>query len=244
MPEIVCRNCGNLLTRPTDTTLKTKTCRNCRTRERENEAIKVKPIESEESVPPNEKKEVITINKSEPVKGKLQEMRIQRVDNGILLTYKSPIMQSYFKTWYQTETCPEAVDRRWVSSNTPLEQNPRIYQYLNSEYTKTYKNLVYFQYGSNKLVDAGRPNLGFIQSTNVWKIDNEWKYGGAHMDPTQPIEVEITGSFPNSILDDFMQRTKEVIYKIYSDNLMPYDKTMVISFEEKDEAQNAEAVTC
>ena len=49
-----------------------------------------------------------------------------------------------------------------------------------------------------------------------------------------PIEILMTGLFPNSILDDFMQRTKEVMYRIYSDNLMPFDKSMVISFEERE----------
>ena len=60
------------------------------------------------------------------------------------------------------------------------------------------------------------------------------------MNPDKPIVLTIKGLFPNKILDDYMMRTKEIMYQIYSDNLMPFDKSVVISMEAIDESQNTQ----
>ena len=56
-----------------------------------------------------------------------------------------------------------------------------------------------------------------------------------YMNPNKPIIVNIEGLFPSKTLDDYMMRLKELFYKIYSENIMPYDKSMIISMEEFDE---------
>ena len=70
----------------------------------------------------------------------------------------------------------------------------------------------------------------------AFKSDYTLKY----MNPDKPIVLTMKGLFPNKILDDYMMRTKEIMYQIYSENLMPFDKSVVISMEAIDESQNTQ----
>ena len=253
---ITCRNCGMRCTRPTPKTIRTSTCRACRNQIKDAETLHTLPTEpltEGEQADMSDKKETILVNQSDPKKGILQKMRIKRVPEGISLTYSSPIMQTFFKSWFQKDTYPETINKQWRSSAIPHDHQNKAYMYMN-EIPFDYQKLVYFDFGSNKLVNNGKPNLAFLQTINYYPTEQDGSpttqdeaskqfnkdKNTSFMNPMAPIEIVMTGLFPNSILDDFMQRTKEVMYRIYSDNLMPFDKSMVISFEERETNDNQE----
>ena len=246
---ITCNECGMRCTRPTAKTIRTKTCKLCRKKIRNREIMQTSPNEKGNE-PMDDKKETIVVNQSQPKKGILQKMRIQRTAEGIQLIYESPIMQSFFKTWFYEENYPEkdSSSGNWRSNIFPERHESRTYFSLR-DIQAQYKKLLYFAWNDTRLVDGGKPNFGFLQAVNdfpvkengdplgklesssAFKADKTMRY----MNPNKPIVITLRGLFPNKVLDDFMMRTKEVMYQIYSDNLMPFDKSVIISMESKDE---------
>ena len=248
---ITCNECGMRCTRPTAKTIRTKTCKKCRRSIRNNEAIKTLPTEKGIDLM-EDKKETVIIKQAKPKKGILQKMRIQRTSEGVQLIYESPIMQNFFKTWFYNEQYPEKDNKfTWQSNIFPEGHAQRVYFGL-KDLPKQYQTLLYFQWASTQLVLNGKPNLAFLQAVNdfpttdkgeplsksgselAFKADKTMSY----MNPTKPIVITLKGLFPNKTLDDFMMRTKEIMYQIYADNLMPFDKSVIISMESKDETAN------
>jgi len=248
---LTCIECGMRCTRPTPKTIRTKTCKQCRYSLRDNEAANTFPSEIGVQTMPD-KKETIIINPSPIKKGILQKMRIQRTAEGIQLIYESPIMQNYFKsTWFRKAYAPENDGQKiWVSNIFP-ETTPQRTYFSIKDLPTAYHRLFYFSYGDQKLVSNGKPNLGFLQAVNDYPLDDKgqpMKKTPAtealkrdreleFMNPKKPIVISIKGMFPNSVLDDYLMRTKEVMYQIYSENLMPFDKSMIISMESQDANQ-------
>ena len=246
---ITCNECGTRCTRPTAKTIRTKICKLCRKKIRNREAIQTLPNEKGNE-PMDDKKETIIVNQSQPKKGILQKMRIQRTADGIQLIYESPIMQSFFKTWFYEENTSEkdANITNWRSNIFPEKHETRTYFSL-KDIQAQYQKLLYFSWNDTKLVLNGKPNFGFLQAVNdfpckengepmgklesvtAFKRDRTMEF----MNPNKPIVITLKGLFPNKVLDDFMMRTKEVMYQIYSDNLMPFDKSVVITMESKNE---------
>ena len=202
----------------------------------------------------DDKKETIIVNQSPIKKGVLQKMRIQRIAEGIQLVYESPIMQHYFKnSWFYLNSAPDkdGTGSKWRSNVFPTECPARAY-YNPKEISNDYRQLLYLSYGDSRLISNGKPNLGFLQAVNAYPVDdkgNAMKNTPAtelfrkdmnleYMNPNKPIIVTIEGMFPNKTLDDYLQRVKEVMYKIYSENLMPFDKSMIITMESHDETKN------
>ena len=252
---ISCNECGMKCTRPTPKTIRTKTCKNCRNGIKRKEQKQTLPTEKGND-PMDDKKETITINQSKTKKGVLQKMRIQRTQEGIQLIYESPIMQSFFKSWFQLNCPPDqdGTNPSWRSNIFPEGHRARTYFNM-KEIQRDYNALIFFDWNSQKLVNNGKPNLGFLQSVNDFPLNAEDEtpmnktnaaaafksdYTLKYMNPDKPIVLTIKGLFPNKILDDYMMRTKEIMYQIYSDNLMPFDKSVVISMEAIDESQNTQ----
>jgi len=246
---ITCNECGMRCTRPTAKTIRTKTCKLCRKQIRNRDAIQTLPNEKGNK-PMDDKKETIVVNQSGPKKGNLLKMRIQRTADGIQLIYESPIMQNFFKTWFN-EACyadKDGATTNWKSNIFPERYDTRTYYSL-KDIQPQYQKLVYFAWNDTKLVNNGKPNFGFLQAVNdfpvkengepMGKLESSTKFKQdktmEFMNPNKPIVITLKGLFPNLVLDDFMMRTKEVMYQIYSDNLMPFDKSVIISMESKDE---------
>ena len=249
---ITCNECGMRCTRPTAKTIRTKTCKMCRRKIRNREAIQTFPNEKGIELM-EDKKETIIVNQSKPKKGILQKMRIQRTPEGIQLIYESPIMQNFFKTWFYPENHPEQDgNSNWASNIFPEGYKTRTYYSLR-DIEAQYQKLIYFAWSDTKLVNNGKPNFGFLQAVNDFPVKENGEPLGKleasskfkqdtkmeFMNPTKPIVITLKGLFPNKVLDDFMMRTKEVMYQIYSDNLMPFDKSVIISMESKDETLQA-----
>ena len=250
---ITCNQCGMRCTRPTPKTIRTKTCKVCRKNLRKEEKRLTLPQEKGVKIM-DDKKETIIVNQSPIKKGVLQKMRIQRIAEGIQLVYESPIMQHYFKnSWFYLNSAPDkdGTGSKWRSNVFPTECPPRAY-YNPKEISNDYRQLLYLSYGDSRLISNGKPNLGFLQAVNDYPVDdkgNAMKKTPAtelfrkdmnleYMNPDKPIIVTIEGMFPNKTLDDYLQRVKEVMYKIYSENLMPFDKSMIITMESHDETKN------
>jgi len=224
----------------------------CRRKIRNREAIQTLPNEKGIELM-EDKKETIVVNQSKPKKGILQKMRIQRTPEGIQLIYESPIMQSFFKTWFYPENYPEQDgNKTWTSNIFPEGHKARTYYSLR-DIEAQYQKLIYFAWSDTKLVNNGKPNFGFLQAVNDFPVKENGEPLGKleasskfkqdtkmeFMNPNKPIVITLRGLFPNKVLDDFMMRTKEVMYQIYSDNLMPFDKSVIISMESKDETPQA-----
>ena len=248
---ITCIECNMQCTRPTAKTIRTKICKRCRNKIQKKEELNISPIEKGIELM-EDKKETIIVNKAEPKKGILQKMRIQRTAEGIQLIYESPIMQNFFKAWFYSDNHPEQDSNiSWRSNIFPEGYEHRAYFQL-KELQKQYSTLLYFQWADTKLVYNGKPNLAFLQAVNdfplkengeplgkteaanKFKMDKKQEF----MNPNKPIVLTLKGLYPNKVLDDFMMRTKEVMYQIYADNLMPFDKSVIISMESKNETTN------
>jgi len=250
---ITCNECGMKCTRPTAKTIRTKTCKLCRKKIRNSEIMQTSPNEKGNE-PMDDKKETILVNQSQPKKGILQKMRIQRTAEGIQLIYESPIMQNFFKTWFNetSHADKDGATTNWKSNIFPEKYDTRTYYSL-KDIQPQYQKLVYFAWNDTKLVNNGKPNFGFLQAVNdfpvkengepMGKLESSTKFKEdktmEFMNPNKPIVITLKGLFPNLVLDDFMMRTKEIMYQIYSDNLMPFDKSVIISMESKDETPQA-----
>ena len=246
---ITCIECGMRCTRPTPKTIRTKVCKGCRFRIRRKEKIALIPTERKGVQLMDNKKEIIVVKQDPPKKGVLHKIRIQRLNAGIQIVFESPILQAYFRdNWFDKGYSSVKQEYKWRSAAIPEAHPQRAY--VNYYIHDDYRNLCYFEYGGRKLVNQnGKPNIGFLCAMNDYPVDdkglpkaktpateifrNDHDY--MYMNPNKPIIVNIEGLFPSKTLDDYMMRLKELFYKIYSENIMPYDKSMIISMEEFDE---------
>lgn len=251
LTPLTCIECGMRCTRPAPKTIRTKTCKQCRNKIRANEAILTSP--SEKGIETmSDKKETIIVNPSKPKKGILQKMRIQRTNDGIQIVYESPIMQNYFKnTWFRSGYSSECDNASKWKSNIFPEYTPQRTYFCYKDLPSNYNRLCFFGWGDTQLVVNGKPNLGFLQAVNDYPLDDKGepmkKTPATDMfkkdknlefsNPKKPIIISISGMFPNSVLDDYLMRTKEFMYQIYSENLMPFDKSMIITMESQDANQ-------
>lgn len=255
-----CGRCGAHLTRPSPLSERTNTCKECRKqlKREENERMKLISIQAENEEPTYEREEYVktseTIIQEPPEKmtGKLAEIKLEKRTEGIYMFFHSPIIQNFM-----LNTISQGFGFESTSNMKPADSKQTYYQYTygwKPDFQNQYKSIV-TQNPCNPLInEKGIINIGFFYIAN--KDNTVDAYGTKIqalpeqerirklLDPEKPIEYIFTGVQTNDQLDEYVAKLKEVIYKIYIDNMATYNKRIIINFteepNEKQSSQNTE----
>ena len=238
-----CTECGENLTRPSPLSQRTQICKQCRRRIKLNEQQKMKELaliktedpiyEKEETM---EKIETVIHEPPEKQEGTLAEMRMEKRDRGIYVYFKSPMLQNFMINTVSSSFNLESTDNM-----IPVDEKEPRYSYTygwKNEFATQYKGLAQLNPTNPLIASNGVVNLGFFYLANKVKNSSSFASGITSpreaIDPTKPIEFYYTGVQTNEQLDQYIAKIKEIVYKIYADNMATYNKRLIINFSEED----------
>ncbi len=251
-----CQTCGMHLTRPSSLTLQTHTCRKCRYEIKHIEAQKIKELSTiidnneptgyEKGDPMPTSQEITIKEPPEKLTGELATIEMEKRADGIFTSFHSPMIQNYILHTLQQETYMESTSNFKVLSadGTTSASGSKYFYGVKQDFTDRYKKLATFSINKPLISKDGIINLSFLYLRNNYDEKEDLyskKYDGmsqperlAHfMKPNEPIQFCYQGVQTNDQLDEYLAKLKEIIYKIYTDNLASYNKRITIKFSEE-----------
>lgn len=249
---MICIQCQTPLTRPSPLTERSGMCRICRRNIKMEEQARMKILSIEQCNEPIYEKDTImpiteTIVHEPPDKitGQLAELKMEKTPQGIYMNFNSPMLQQFMlNTLNPTGWSVESTSNITIGNpGTPPSNYNAGYLYgWRPEFQQQYKKIATLSAGKPLIDSAGVISLGFFYIANKKQgVDpHSGNYANVtdFIDPTKPIEFLYNGVHTNDQLDEYIAKVKEVMYRIYSENMAAYNKRLIITFtEEQDEKQ-------